>query len=70
MMSLICIIQNATTITTTNTTTFTKGYKVTLYSDQFRANALYTIYKSSLNLGSPKGQCEYDHYTLIFHTPP
>ena len=33
----------------TTTTTTTKGYKVTLYSDWHRATALYTIYKNSLN---------------------
>ena len=52
--------------TITITTTLTKGYKVTLYSDCLRATALYTIYRNSLNLGYPKGQCEYGHYTLIF----
>ena len=55
------------TISTT-TTTLTKGYKVTLYSDCLRATALYTIYRNSPNLGCPKGQCEYGHYTLVFDT--
>ena len=50
------------------TTTFTKGYKVTLYSEYFRATALYAIYINGLNLGCPKGQCEYVHYTLVFDT--
>ena len=51
-------------------TTFSKGYKVTLYSDCPRAIALYAIYRNSPNLGCPKGQCGYDHYTLVFDTPP
>ena len=50
------------------TTTFTKGYKVTLYSYSLRAIALYAIYRNSPNLGCPKGQCEYGHYTLVFDT--
>ena len=50
--------------------TLTKGYKVTLYSDWLRATALYAIYINSLNLGCPKGQCEYGHYTLVFDSPP
>ena len=58
------------TVTTTTTTTLTKGYKVTLYSDYLRATALYAIYRNSPNLGCPKGQCEYGHYTLVFDTPP
>ena len=37
----LCIIQMAT---------ITTCYKVTLYSDWFRADALYTIYRNSLNL--------------------
>ena len=49
-----------------NTTTLTKGYKVTLYSDSLRATALYANYKYGPNLGCPKGQCEYVHYTLVF----
>ena len=52
-----------TIITTTN---LTKGYKVTLYSDYLRATAVYAIYRNSANMGCPKGQCEYSHYTLIF----
>ena len=52
--------------TTTTTTTFTKGYKVTLYSDSLRATALYAIYINGPNLGCPRGQCEYVHYTLVF----
>ena len=43
-----------------------KGYRVTLYSDSLRATSLYAIYINSLNQGCPKGQCEYDHYTLVF----
>ena len=35
--------------------TFTKGYKVTLYSDELRATALYAIYINSLRLGLSKG---------------
>ena len=58
------------TVTITTTTTLTKGYKVTLYSDYLRATALYAIYRNSSNLGCPKGQCEYSHYTLVFDTPP
>ena len=50
----------------TNTTTLIKGYKVTLYSDSLRATALYAIYRNGPNLGCPKGQCEYVHYTLVF----
>ena len=50
--------------------TFTKGNKVTLYSDWLRATTLYTIYRNSSNLGCPKRQCEYGHYTLVFYTPP
>ena len=49
--------------------TFTKGYKVTLYSDSLRATALYAIYINSLDYDCPKGQCEYGHYTLVFDTP-
>ena len=33
------------------TTTFVKGYKVTLYSDSLRATALYPIYTNGPNLG-------------------
>ena len=53
---------------TTISTTLTKGYKVTLYSDYVRVTALYAISKNSPNLGCPKGQCEYGHYTLVFDT--
>ena len=35
--------------------TFTKGYKVTLYSDSLRATALYAIYINGPNLGYPRG---------------
>ena len=49
------------------TTTLTQGYKVTLYSDYLRATTLYTIYRNSPNLGYPKGECEYGHYTLVFN---
>ena len=48
------------------TTTFEKGYKVTLYSDSLRATALYPIYINGPNLGTQIGWCEYDHYTLVF----
>ena len=37
------------------TTTFTKGYKVTLYSDSLRAIALYPIYTNGPNLGYQGG---------------
>ena len=37
------------------TTTFAKGYKVTLYSDSLRATALYPIYINGLNLGTQRG---------------
>ena len=37
--------------------TLTKGYKVTLDSDYFRATSLYTIYKNSPQMGCTKGQC-------------
>ena len=47
-------------------TTFSKGYKVTLYSDYLRETALYTTYRNSPNLGCPKGQCEYGYYSLVF----
>ena len=50
------------------TTNLTKGYKVTLYSDYPRATALNAIYRNSPNMGCPKEQCEYGHYTLIFDT--
>ena len=53
-------------MTTTTTTTLTKGYKVTLYSDLLRATSLYAIYINGPNLGCPRGQCEYIHYTLVF----
>ena len=53
-------------MTTTATTTFSKAYKVTLYSDSLRATALYAIYTNGPNLGCPRGQCEYVHYTLVF----
>ena len=36
-------------------TTFTKGYKVTLYSDSLRATALYANYRNGPNLGYPRG---------------
>ena len=48
------------------TTTFAKGYKVTLYSDSLRATTIYAIYINDPNLGCPRGQCEYVHYTLVF----
>ena len=56
--------QNATV--TKWTTTFEKGYKVTLYSYSLRATALYPIYINGPNLGTQIGWCEYDHYTLVF----
>ena len=59
----------ATIITISTTPSLTKGYKVTLYSDYLRATSLYAIYRNSPNLGCTKGQCEYDHYTLVFETP-
>ena len=37
------------------TTTFTKGYKVTLYSDSLRATALYANYINGPNLGTQRG---------------
>ena len=37
------------------TTTFTKGYKVTLYSDSLRATSLYAIYTNGPNLGTQRG---------------
>ena len=49
--------------------TFSKGYKVTLYSDTLRATALYAIYINGPKLGCPRGQCEYVHYKLVFDTP-
>ena len=48
-------IKNPTVTMTTNQPTFTKGYKVTLYSDSLRATALYAIYINSLTLGLSKG---------------
>ena len=41
-----CNSSKMTIITTT--TTFTKGYNVTLYSDSLRTTALYAIYINSL----------------------
>ena len=38
-----------------NEPTFTKGYKVTLYSDSLRATALYANYISGPNLGYQRG---------------
>ena len=35
--------------------TFTKGYKVTLYSDSLRATALYANYTNGPNLGTQRG---------------
>ena len=35
--------------------TFTKGYKVTLYSDSLRATTLYPIYTNGPNLGYQGG---------------
>ena len=60
-----CILFKRATVSTitTTTTTFTKGYKVTLYSDWLRATALYVISRNSLNL------CDYGHYTLVFDKP-
>ena len=52
------------------TTTLEKGYRVTLYSDSLRATTLYPIYINGPNLGTQRGWCEYDHYTLVFDTPP
>ena len=49
--------------------TFTKGYKVTLYSDSLRATALYAHYRNGPNLGYQRGQCEYVHYIGIRHSP-
>ena len=63
------IIKRYATVTN-ETTTFAKGYKVTLYSDSLRATALYPIYINGPNLGTQRGLCEYDHYTLVFDTPP
>ena len=51
-------------MTTTVTTTFTKGYKVTLYSDEHRATALYTIYRNSVNLDCPRENVN----TAIIHS--
>ena len=69
----VMFIMSRTTLTNYNNqqpTTFSKGYKVTLYSDYLKETALYTIYKNSPNLGCPKGQCEYGHYMLVFDPPP
>ena len=63
-------INKDATVTNEQPTTFTKGYKVTLYSDSLRATALYAIYTNGPNLGTQRGYCEYDHYTLVFDTPP
>ena len=46
------------------TTTFTKGYKVTLYNDWLRTTALYTIYRSSLNLDCSRESVN----TVIIHS--
>ena len=35
--------------------TFTKGYKVTLYSDSLRATALYANYTDGPNMGTQRG---------------
>ena len=43
---------------------FTKGYKVTLYSDWLRATTLYTIYRNRLNLGCPRDNVN----TAIIHS--
>ena len=48
---------------TIKTTTFTKGYKVTLYRDWLRPTALYTIYKNNLNLDCPRDSVN----TAIIH---
>ena len=37
------------------TTTFTIGYKVTLYSDSLRETTLYAIYTNGPNLGYQRG---------------
>ena len=51
--SISLINKNATV--TRMTITFTKGYKVTLYSDSLTATALYAIYTNGPNLGYPRG---------------
>ena len=51
--SISLINKNATI--TRMTTTFTKGYKVTLYSDSLRATAFYAIYTNGPNLGYERG---------------
>ena len=43
------------TVTNEQPTTFTKGYKVTLYSDSLRATALYANYTNGPNLGYQRG---------------
>ena len=48
-------ICNSYKMTTTTTTTFSKGYKVTLYSDSLRATTLYAIYTNGPNLGYERG---------------
>ena len=53
--SISLINKNATVTRITTTTTFTKGYKVTLYSDSLRATAVYANYTNVPNLGYPRG---------------
>ena len=50
----ISINKNAT-VTNEQPTIFTKGYKVTLYSDSLRATALYATYTNGPNLGYQRG---------------
>ena len=48
-------INKNATVTNNEQPTFTKGYKVTLYSDSLRATALYAIYTNGPNLGTQRG---------------
>ena len=66
----LIIFKKATVTNDNNNKNLTKGYKITLYSESLRATALYAIYINGPNLGCPRGQCEYVHYTLVFDTPP
>ena len=47
--------KSITLLTRMQQPTFTKGYKVTLYSDSLRATALYAIYTNGPNLGTQRG---------------
>ena len=51
----ITLLSKVCATVTNEQPTFTKGYKVILYSDSLRATALYVIYTNGPNLGIQRG---------------